>query len=130
MKLFLDKQTVTHEEGTVAHCGQFRIVGDYDDRLAVALAEVEEELVDLGLCLGVEVAGRFIGEKDRRTVDQGPCDCDPLLLTPGQFRRLVIHPFPQPHVLEKTGGCRLGILVGPAGDVGRDHHVLKGVKLR
>lgn len=45
----LDKQSVTHGEGAVAERGQFRIVRDDYDCLAMTVAEVEEELVDFRL---------------------------------------------------------------------------------
>ncbi len=64
----------------VAHRGELWIMGDYDYRLARTVAELEEELVQVGLGGAVEVAGRFVGKEDCRAVDQGSGDGHALLL--------------------------------------------------
>ena len=40
--------------------------------------------------LSVEVAGRLVGKKDRRLVDEASRDGGPLLLSAGQFPGIVI----------------------------------------
>ena len=55
-------------------------VGDDDDGVA-GLVQPGEQRHDLDAGLRVEVAGRFVGEQNRRVVDQGPGDRNPLALT-------------------------------------------------
>ena len=61
------------------------IVGDEDDRLAALVARAPEGLEDLAARREVEVAGRLVGQHDRRSIDQGPGDRDPLLLAGRQL---------------------------------------------
>ncbi len=71
--------------------GVFRdvlLVGDEDDGVA-GLVELVEEGHDLFRCLRIEVAGGFVGEKNRRPVDQRPGHRHPLSLAAGQFVGLV-----------------------------------------
>ena len=46
------------------------------------LLELLKDVHDLDGCAGVEVAGRLVGEQDRRAVEQGARDSDTLLLAP------------------------------------------------
>ena len=105
-------------------------MGDDDYRLAVIIAEVEEKLMDLVLCLRVEIAGRFIGEEDGRIVDKCPGYGDSLLLSAGEFGWLVVHPFGKPHVRKQPGSSGMRVLVGTARDECGDHHVFEGSELR
>lgn len=65
------------------------IVRDHDEREALVVQSLEhpEYLVPHAL---VEVAGRFVGQQHPRTLDDGPRDCDALLLTPGELPRPVV----------------------------------------
>lgn len=54
-------QSVAEVDGAVGDLGEGFVVGDNDESLAELVAQVEEELVEFGLVLGVEGAGRLVG---------------------------------------------------------------------
>ena len=54
------KTAILHYQASVAHIGQFRIVGDNDYCLAQGIPEGEEQLVQFLLSLAVKVSGRFV----------------------------------------------------------------------
>ena len=54
-----------------------------------AVGQLHEQVDDLGAGLGVEVAGRLIGEQERGLPDDRPRDRDPLALTARQLTRSV-----------------------------------------
>ena len=128
--LFIDKKAVTHKERTVAHGRESGIVGDDDNGLSVVRPQVEEKLVDFGFGVGVEVAGRLVCKEYGGIVDKGPCYCNSLLFTTGEFRWFVFEPMGKTHFVQKTGGLRPGFFLGTSCDKGRNHHVLKGAELR
>ena len=68
--------------------GDVGLVG-YDDDGASRRVEVPEEGHDLVARLGVEVAGRLVGQDDGRVGDDGSCDGDALALPAGELARLV-----------------------------------------
>src|SRR5207249_9162127 len=67
-----------------------------------------EDREDLGRRAGVEVPGRFVGEDDRRVVEQRTGDRHALLLTAAQFAGLVVH-----SRAEADGGERILRALGP-----------------
>ena len=69
--------------------------------LAQFFTEAEEEGVNFLFGAGVKVAGGFIGKKDGGALDDGPGNCDPLLLTSGKLRRLVGKTVSQAHQAKK-----------------------------
>ena len=79
------------------------LVGDQDDRLAAGV-ELVEDLHDLLAGPGVEVAGRLVGEDDRRAVDQGAGDGDALALSARELVRLVPHAVREPDLLDRLLG--------------------------
>ena len=62
------------------------LVGDHHDRGAVDLVELVEQPEHLVAAVGVEVAGRLVGEDDRRPVEQRPGDRHPLPLAAAEHR--------------------------------------------
>ena len=70
----------------------------------------------------VQVAGRLVGEHDRRVVGQRARERDPLLLAAGQLRRIVMGAAGQPDFLQQLLGARPR--VGDAGDLHRHRDVL------
>src|SRR6478736_3336840 len=62
-----------------------RVVGDHHHRLAELVDRLAQQLHDVGAGLGVEVAGRLVGEDDGRFADQGAGDGDALLLAAGEL---------------------------------------------
>ena len=63
-----------------------------------------EDLVDLVAGLGVELAGRLVGQDEHRLLDQGPGDGHALLLAAGELVGAVVEPVPQADLLEQLGG--------------------------
>ena len=60
---------------------QIPVMGDEDQSLASFTTRAREKLGDLTCVLIVEVAGRLVGENERRVVDESPGDRDALLLS-------------------------------------------------
>src|SRR5215510_1356194 len=82
--------SVEDRDHAVGVLGDVMFVRHDDDRVA-ALVQRVEQLHNLLRGLRIEVAGRLVGENNRRTVDQGAGDGHALSLTAGQFVRLVRH---------------------------------------
>src|SRR5439155_20202252 len=76
---------VAYLVATVCSRGAQRVVGDEDERDPAAPDGVRQQIEDDAAVLGVQAAGRFVGEDDRRVGYQRPGDTDPLALTAGQF---------------------------------------------
>src|SRR3989442_365985 len=85
--------------------GDIRLMRDHHDGLPLAV-QVGEDLHDLLTRGRVEVAGRLVGEQDARLVHQRPRDSHALPLAAGQLVRLVLHPIPQRHALQRPRGPR------------------------
>src|SRR2546423_10085193 len=98
------------------------IVRHHHGRLPVRLDRVAEQLEDLAARRRVEVAGRLVGEPDRRARDERPGDRDTLLLAAGELARPVGAPIAEAdlagELLEPT------LLRLLAGDRQREHDVL------
>ena len=71
---------------------------DHDDE--AVLRDLLEEIHDLHGGLGVECAGRFVGEQDLRVIDQGAGDCHTLHLTAGHLVRLLVDLVAEAHLFE------------------------------
>ena len=61
------------------------VVRDQDDRLVQAGAQLAQQVENLLGAFGVEVAGRFVGDDQRRIGDDRPGDADALLLAAGKL---------------------------------------------
>ena len=83
---------VAEEHDPVGVRGRDRVVGDHHDRLPELVDGAAEQPEHLGAGLRVEVAGRLVGEHDRRPAGEGPGDRDALLLAAGEL----VRPVPQP----------------------------------
>src|SRR6266540_3824294 len=83
--------------------GDVAVVGDHHDggAVGVQLLQQHEHARARGL---VEVAGRLVGEHDRRAGDQRPGDRDPLLLAAGELGRVMVEPVAQAHAPQRAGG--------------------------
>ena len=77
-------------DDAMGELGDVRLMGDDDDRVPVRV-EFLKKGHDLVAGLGVEVAGRFVGEDDRGPVDEGAGDGDTLALPAGELVGLVVH---------------------------------------
>ena len=60
------------------------LMGDEDDRVA-GLIQTLEERHDLDACPRIQIAGRLVGQEDRRIVDEGARDRHTLPLAAGQL---------------------------------------------
>ena len=87
-----------------------------------ALVEIGEQRHHHRLVDRVEVAGRLVGEDQRRLVDQRPGDAHPLLLAAGELARQVAQALPEAHPAQRLLGLAA---VGHAVDVLRQHDVLQ-----
>ncbi len=81
-----------------------RLVGHQDDRDALLHVQSLEDAHDLGAGLGIQVAGRLVGQDDARLVDQRPRDGDALLLPAGQLVGPMVDAVAQPYRLQGALG--------------------------
>ncbi len=79
--------------------GDVGLVGDQEHGVA-GLVQLVEEVHDLGRGGRVEVAGRLVGEEDRRVVDQRAGDGHALALAAGELVGLVVHALAEPDPLQ------------------------------
>ncbi len=93
----LDHLTGVHDGDPVAHVGHnAEVVGDQQDRHALGVAQVEQQVEDLGLDRDVEGCGGFIRDKDPGGPGQGECNRDALGHATGELVRVagvdLLHP--------------------------------------
>jgi len=98
---------VGQEQDPVGDGGRVGIVCHHHGGLAQPLDRPAQELEDLGPRLGVEIAGRFVSEDDRRLIDQRPSDSDALALSAGQFVGPLVS-----DVIQADGGTRTASITG------------------
>ena len=117
------RPSLRHDDA-VGHRGGVRVVRDHHDGLAEVVDRVPQQAQDLVGRLGVQVAGRLVGEHHRRAVDQRTRHGDALLLAAGQLGRAV-----RQAIAEPDGGDQrvVPLLVGLlAGQRERQDDVLLG----
>src|SRR5512138_2849739 len=85
----LDDAAVLQAQDAVHALGQFKVVGGDDGGEAVVAHEVQELREDAVGSVGVEVAGRLVGQQDRGIVGEAAGDGGALLLAAGEARRAV-----------------------------------------
>ena len=78
---------------------------------------------------GIEGAGGFIGQQQRRVVDDRPGDGHPLLLAAGELIWSVGQTLGQAHPLQGRGRPPTPLHQGHARINHRQHHVLQGTEL-
>ncbi len=110
---------------SISDGSQMLVVGDDDKGLAILVAEVEEELVELLLVLRVERARWLVSEDDARVVDEGTGNGDALFLATRELVGLVAGTIGEAHEAEQLLCALLGSLLRGACDVGRYHDVLQ-----
>ena len=91
-----------------------------------ALDRCLEELHDLRAGLGVEVAGRLVGQEDGGPVDQRARDGHALALAAGQFVGPVMHAVGQPHFGQRVERRSPPLFRGHAGIDQRQLDVAQG----
>ena len=77
--------TVDEVDTTVGFDGDFFAVGDENDGGFFFSGELGDEIDDHGAGGGVEIAGGFVGEKDRGLVDEGTGEGSSLELSTGEL---------------------------------------------
>ena len=77
----------------------------------------------------VEVAGRFVGEHQRRAVGERAGDRDALLLAARQFGRAVVETLAEPERAEQAVGAFDGLRARCAADHLRQHDILARVEI-
>src|SRR3954451_9165559 len=81
----------------VAALGEVQVVGDEHQGRAALSFKPEQEPDDGVAGRLVEVAGRLVGEQERRIGHNRPGDRDALLFAAGQLRRIVMKPLAEPY---------------------------------
>ena len=99
--------------GVSGHLGIVRHQND-GDSLGVELLEHPQ---DFDARVRIEIAGGFVGQHQRGTVDQSAADGHPLLLSPGHLRRHVIDSVGQSNAVQQSSAPN-GVLPGPNAAVG------------
>ena len=79
-------------------------MGDHDNSRAEVAAEAGEQLQNLLTGSAVESSCGLVTEEKGRVFAQGPCNGNSLLLAAGELRGKVVHPLPQPHLLQHLPG--------------------------
>jgi hypothetical protein len=86
------------------------IVRHDDQRAAISLGKIEQEIDNHLSIFGIEVSGGFVGKENSRIVDERTGYRHPLLLASTEFRGQVVHAARQADALEEfasPGGRRL-----------------------
>ncbi len=76
-------------EDALAACGEGAVMGDQQQGRALLPVEAEEQVAYPAAGLAIEVAGRLVGEQQRRPGHEGTSDGDTLLLASGEGARQV-----------------------------------------
>ena len=90
-----------------------------------ACVDVFEQPKDFAGRHGIEVTGGFVGKKEGRIINQGPCDHNPLLLSTGQLKCHLISLVTQPDVGEDMQHALLDLFALRPGDVKREGNIVK-----
>src|SRR5213593_3137301 len=93
----LDDLAIPHAQDPVGPRADGGVVRHEDERLPLLAVQADEEVHDLRGRLRVQVPGRLVGPDDCRVVHEGARDCDTLLLSGAQLRRLVVCPSVELH---------------------------------
>ena len=81
---------VEEADGALGIGGDVGLVRDHGDGQAKLAVEPRQQLHDLVRAGGVEIAGRLVGDEQRRPGDDGARDRHALLLAAGEFGRRVV----------------------------------------
>src|SRR5258705_2858394 len=96
-------QSVAERNHARAVFGDVRLVRHEDDGDAALDVEALEDAHHLDARLRVEIAGRLVGEQQRRVVHQRPRDGDRLWLAAGELIRMVAKPVAEAYGLQRVG---------------------------
>ena len=115
---------ITDHEDPVGVGGRPCVVGDEHDRLAQPVARVPQQIEDLDAGREVEVAGRLVGEEDRRRRGERAGKGHSLLLTGAQLVRTSIRLVDQPDEAQELADPLAMLSERSTGDEERERHVL------
>ena len=101
-----DDPAVAQVNRDVGDGGQLGVVGDEHERRAARPIDPEQEVDDVPPGRAVEVPRRLVRQQQRRIVRQRPRDGDPLLLTAGELRRIVVPPAREADFLQQRARPR------------------------
>jgi len=87
--------SVAHVHDAFAVFGDIDFVGHDDHGDAFVVVELPQRDHDFIGRSGIEVAGRFVRQEQRRLIDQGAGNGDTLLLATGHLLRMVVHTMAQ-----------------------------------
>ena len=105
----VDDPTVEHAELAGRQLRQLPVVGHHDHRGAALGAGAHDEVEDALTRLGVDAPGGFVGEQQRRPVDEGAPHRDELPLAARQRRRQRAPPVLQADAGEHLLGTALSL---------------------
>src|SRR6476659_8791390 len=77
-------------ERVITKLCQTRTVGSYDDDRGVSFCVIDEGSANLFTNQSIEIAGRFVGQHQRRLCDQGARNRDSLLFATGKMRHRMV----------------------------------------
>ena len=101
---------------------QRRVVRHQHQGRLARMIDGQQQIHDVPAVGAVEIAGRLVGEQDRRIVGQRAGNRDPLLLAAGELRRIVMPAAGQAHLVEQRVRAAAG--VAAPGNLHRHQDVL------
>src|SRR6185437_4463475 len=113
----------THADHAVATGGERGIMGDERERRAAPRPEIEDELDDRAPGRLVEIAGRLVGDQERRAGAERARQRHALLLAPRELRGIVREPAAETD-LGELRPCALS-RVASAGEFERRRHIFE-----
>ena len=116
--------TVEDAEDPLGLSGDAGVVGHEQDRRPVLVADAVQHVEDLGARLGVERAGRLVGEQQPRPVRERARDRDALALAAGEGWRVAVGARREADLVQQL--ARAAVALGPAVPAEQRHlHVLE-----
>src|SRR6185436_3354808 len=125
-----DDAAVAQGDGALAALRHGHVVRDDDDRRAEAGVQVADQRKNLLAGARVEVAGRFVGEQDRRIDRQRARDRDALPLAAGELVGQMMQAVFELDQREQLARAFVDLLPRPAAQVQRQPHVLQRAQRR
>lgn len=107
---------VDEGDPAISGSGNFLAVGNENYSCFFTVGELGDQIDDHGAGGGVEIAGGFVGEKDRGLVDEGTSEGGSLELASGKLMRPVMRAIAQADGGEKFTGTGMGRGVHPTGE--------------
>ena len=119
-----DDAAVAERNRAIGAARDLEVVGDDHHGGAEPRVEIADQREDVVASLGVEVAGRLVGQQDGRIDRQRARDGDPLALAARQLVGQVIQPMVELYQGQELGGARADLRARPAPQVERQADVL------